>query len=428
MTSETSPAQTGPSTRDGGRQPRITIQRQQNGDTRVDLMDGERSLSRLWVIPLTIRIGAATVRMDGIGGVGTEEDCRNRGYSRRVLEATVDWMRQGDAGLSMLYGIPNFYPKFGYATAGPDHLIELKRLGDPAVLPAGWCVRPCAAADLPAARRLYEQNSALGVGAAVRAPEAHGWSRLATPDPKHPHDCRVIEGPEGQVRAYAWRARWHWYVGILERQHPDALILSEVMADGPASADAVLAACRQWAVEEPAARPEPVAKVLIAVPPEGPVAAGAMRQAALFLQSYSPCGGSMARVLSVGRLLEALRPELARRLQAVGSPFAGTLRFQTDLGGATLVVTGDGVTVEATNDSDALSTEMPPARRPTRAGGAESLVIRLPQSTLARLALGVFPPEDLLDRLGQPVDGRTQEMIRTLFPRRHPHMYLPDRY
>src|SRR5262249_10763087 len=100
-----------PPDRPGGPEPGIKIQRTPDGSTRVDLMDGERSVSRLWVIPLTIRIGAATVRMDGIGGVGTEEDCRHRGYSRRVLEATVDWMRRGDAALSMLYGIPNFYPK-----------------------------------------------------------------------------------------------------------------------------------------------------------------------------------------------------------------------------------------------------------------------------------------------------------------------------
>ena len=57
----------------------------------------------------------------------------------------------------MLYGIPNFYPKFGYATAGPEHFIELTRLTDPAVLPA---VERVAAVVL--------QGSAVVLRAAVR--------------------------------------------------------------------------------------------------------------------------------------------------------------------------------------------------------------------------------------------------------------------
>jgi hypothetical protein len=424
VTSEPSTSKTEPATTAGGGELRFAIQTQQNGDTRVDLMDGERSVSRLWVIPLTIRIGSATVRMDGIGGVGTEEECRNRGYSRRVLDATVDWMRQGDAALSMLYGIPNFYPKFGYATAGPDQFIELTRLAESAVLPAGWRFRPFTAADLPAVRRLYEQMSSLGVGAAVRAPEAHCWSRLTTPDPKHPDDCRVIEGPDMQVRAYAWRARWHWYAGILERQHPAALVLGEVIADGPASADAVLAACRQWAAEESAARPEPVEKVLLSLPPEGPVAAAAMRQSARFVQSYAACGGSMARVLDLGRLLEALTTEFMIRLDEAGCSFTDTLLLRTDLGDVALVIAVEGIFVIRGDPSGSPDFQGTMTHR----SRLKPLEVRLPQSILARLALGAFPPGDLLGRLEEPVGEEAAGVIETLFPLRHPHMYLPDRF
>src|SRR5690242_20576154 len=100
--------------------PQIAFEQQPGGDTRAALRIDGHAVSGLWVVPFTLRIGAATVRMDGIAGVGTETEHRRRGYSRRVLEATVRWMQQGDAPLSMLYGIPDFYPKFGYATAGPD--------------------------------------------------------------------------------------------------------------------------------------------------------------------------------------------------------------------------------------------------------------------------------------------------------------------
>ena len=115
-------------------------------------MLGERIVSWLWIVPFTLHIGKATVRMDGIGGVNTEEDCRHRGYSRRVLEATVARMKQGDAALSMLYGIPHFYPKFGYTTAGPDHFISLSRVTEATSLPGGWRVRPFTPADMPVVR------------------------------------------------------------------------------------------------------------------------------------------------------------------------------------------------------------------------------------------------------------------------------------
>src|SRR5437867_873767 len=103
--------------------------------TRADLMIDGGSISRLWIVPFRIRIGAAAVRMEGIGGVGTDDEYRNRGYSRRVLEATVERMLAGEAAVSMLYGIANFYPKFGYATAGPDHLLSLRLDASPTVLP-----------------------------------------------------------------------------------------------------------------------------------------------------------------------------------------------------------------------------------------------------------------------------------------------------
>jgi GNAT superfamily N-acetyltransferase len=396
---------------------RLLIEAESGRDTKVHLVDGERTVSWLWIVPFTLRIGAATVRMDGIGGVGTEEDCRKRGYARRVLEAAVEQMRRDDAALSMLYGIPHFYPKFGYATAGPDQFIELTRLSDPAALPPGWRVRSATPADLPAVRRLYEQNTATGVGCAVRSATASPWRRLEQPKPEDGDDCRVVEDHERQVRAYAWRARWHWYVGSLERGQPEAMVIAEVMADGPAAADAVLAACRQWSAEESASVSQPLERVVLPLPPEGPVAAAAMRQSARSVHRYVPCGSSMARVLDVGRLLQVLQPELALRLEAAGSRFTGTLRLETEIGAAALTITPDGVTVAPTDLS-----------RDDRGGPGERLELYLPQAELARLALGVFPPGDILARLEQPPDEETRRLVEILFPLRHPHMYLPDRF
>lgn len=396
-------------------QPRVTFTRQKDErSTRVDALLNGRSVSHLWVVPFCIRVGAATVRMDGIGGVGTEEEYRKRGYARRVLEAAVRWMQQGDAAISMLYGIRDFYPKFGYATAGPDHFLYLRELSSDVSLPAGWRVRPFTLEDMPAIRGLYERNTARAVGAAVREESGPTWSALASAAENPEQDvCRVIEDPAGRIAAYAWRAKHHWYTNLLEREDPDSMVIGEVMADSPPAADAVLVACRQWAMEESAQRSAPIKHVLLPLAPEGPVAAAARQQNAALTQLYSRCGGSMARVLNVQRLLRSLTPELNERLRSVAFTFSGTLHLKTDLEDVALRITPEGVCVEET---------LTPARQET------VLTAHLPQTVLARLALGAFPPDDLLARLDNPPEPDAQRLLEILFPPRHPHMFLPDRF
>src|SRR3954462_11245197 len=104
---------------------RILTVNQPSGTREVLLyLDGQH-VSRVVIIPMLMRIGAAVLRMDGVGGVETVEALRNRGYSRRVMEAVVEQIKAGDASLSTLFGIQDFYQKFGFDTAGPELTVIL---------------------------------------------------------------------------------------------------------------------------------------------------------------------------------------------------------------------------------------------------------------------------------------------------------------
>jgi hypothetical protein len=380
--------------------------------TRAEVLEAGQPISRLQIVRSRLRIGAATVPMDGIADVFTEPGHRRRGLGRRLLEATVAHMRGGDAALTMLYGIPDFYHRFGYVTTGPEHRLYLTRLDQPVAFPDGWTARPLVAADIPAVRRLYATATDAVSGAAARAEDSWIWARLAgsvAPGPPETdgwEGCQVLVAAGGGVEGYIWRGRGFWYTDMVQRQHPEDLALAEAVAAGPDAARAALAHCRRWALAAAAARGRPVQRVILGLTPEGEVARAAARQDATFEQRFEATGGSMARVLHTGRLLTALNPELARRAAGAGLPGL-TLACETEEGAARVTLPGA---------SGAPATPQ------------DTVSLRLPQGVLARLALGVYPASELAGELDPPPDARQRDVLEALFPRRHPHMYWLDRY
>jgi hypothetical protein len=119
----------------------------------------------------------------------------------------------------------------------------------------------------------------------------------------------------------------------------------------------------------------------------------------------------MARVLDTRRLLVSLQPELSRRLAEAHSSFQGMVRVVTEVGDAILHIDGGRVRIEDAGPSV-----------------GEAIVCRLPQTTLARLAMGTYPPDDLLARMEHPVDERLAELWGMMFPRRPAQIFLADRF
>ena len=413
--------------RDVAADTRITIVKQPSGTSEVRLRLGDKQVSRVVIIPMLMRIGAAVVRMDGVGGVDTDEGSRYRGYARRVMETVVAQIKAGDAALATLFGIQDFYQKFGFDTAGPEHTVIVPHADEPPPsLPAGWQFRSLGVADLPAVMALYHINTRRATGALVRhdagdsATETErlagagsdarrigmrAWNRLhkLVTDPGD-DACRVLLDASGQIAAYAWFGA-NWWMGVRRRDLPRAFHLAEGMARDAESADALLSACRLWA-DSTGSNYDSVA---LAIPPEGPVASAAAYEGGEMRAVYTRGGDFMGRVLDAGRLMQQLLPELTLRVQAARQPFQGHLTFATDEGEATIVISPDGVEVAGGRNGDAL-------------------VVALPQSALARLCIGGFDPEDVLMRLPKPPDPALRSLLCLLFPRRRPHIYPMDRF
>lgn len=381
----------------------VTLTPQADGrSTRVELWVDGHSVSGCWIVSQRIRIGRAVVRMDGIGGVGTEQEHRNRGYAREVLETAVRRMEAGDAGLSMLYGIPNFYEKFGYVQAGPEYFIELRpeRLGS---VPPGWQCRMATLDDMPALRRVYEKATADAVGAAVRTDACYAWRRLQERLVEGREDvCAVAVSPSGVVRGYARRGEGYWAVEVLERDHPEWWFPGEAIAADADAAAAVLSGCIPMLGRAAGVWPKNTA---LAAPHDSVLAEVATRWGQQLRRVELSSGGSMARIVSLGRLFEQLSPELERRLRDAGKALAAPVVIATER---------EAVRLEQVNGSLRVCPYVTPA------GSGAAPEWRTAATHLVRCVLGVDVPSGL--------DGPLGEVLAVLFPARCPHMYLPDRY
>jgi GNAT superfamily N-acetyltransferase len=383
----------------------IRITAEANGWTKVALMIGDQDVSRTFIVPMTLRIGEAAVRMDGIGGVGTEEEHRNRGYSRRVLEAAVEHMKRGEAPLSTLYGIQNFYPRFSYSTVGSEPTLRLLHVDRERDLAPGTGSRPGRAVDLPRIRTLYDDGTRDAVGAVIREDSGVAWRQMMTSLSEDRDDVLVVTDEADEVVAYAWRAPECWWMQSWERRDPAPLKIAEAFAVSPRAADSLLAASRAWAASRGQSTVE------FAMPATGHLGMAAMLQDTVTSQLHHRDAEFMGRSTGVHDLMTALAPELSRRWRAMRTAWRGMLQIRTEDDGVDLAIDDEDVTVlDAASDADA----------------AETLVIEMSCGTIARLALGAFEPEPLLARAGTSPD--VSEVLAVLFPRRDGYIFPADRF
>jgi|GEM_PF-2894399 len=81
---------------------------------RVCFVNG-KAVSAVEIFDRTVRYGSSSIRMAGIGSVGTHPDHRRAGYSIEVLKDTVHAMRDQGYDFSLLWaGVPNHYRRMGW--------------------------------------------------------------------------------------------------------------------------------------------------------------------------------------------------------------------------------------------------------------------------------------------------------------------------
>lgn len=347
--------------------------------TRLELCIEDKTVSGLRVFRRDLRIGDRVVRCGGIGDVGTPREHRMKGYARQVLEASIEFMRDKGFHLSALYGIPDFYTRWGFAPALPECRVTLKTR-DAELAPARLPVRPMGPEDAKSVGALYAACNATRTGTVVRPEDWSGFKR--GPGWTSRVGAFVVEDA-GEVAGYAMYGQDAWSCEIGEVGYRDSSVWSTILAE-----TARIAWDRR------------LEQLTFLGPPDDSFFTYCRRYGCSLNLSYPRNAHGMARVIDQDALIETLAPLLRRRAAKAGVTLSGSLVFQTDLGRTRLSLGSDG----------------------------DSLQVRLPQWALAQLVLGYRDIHDVLFETEAHADPRALPVLEAFFPVGFPYTYCADRY
>jgi GNAT superfamily N-acetyltransferase len=360
----------------------------QDGATKLILVVDGEAVSWLWVIDYEMRIGSAVMKMGGIAGVWTEEKHRLKGYASKVLNASIEFMKEEGYDVSLLFGIPNFYHRFGYATVLPRYTAEIDMRNIPSSSPR-FRMEPYDDRFREAVLGIYQENNKGRTGTIVRSKErwggfSHGneWSSKALP-------YVLLDGEE--VVAYFVIDSKEPMVIELGYKKPDKEIFS-----------AILSQIRQFSEE----RESPIFK--FSLPPDFLFTEFCQRYDLRLNIEFPENRDGMGRVINIITFLYKLQDVFRSRIGY--NSVEGILIIETEIG---------EVPFDIKKDTVFFMPFLPPS----------GWRLKIPQAKLMQLAMGYRTIDELL--LDEDVSLEGEEalpILRKLFPKQFPFFWPADRF
>ncbi|MCL5998859.1 MAG: GNAT family N-acetyltransferase [Chloroflexi bacterium] len=261
-----------------------------------EMLVDDQLVSWLTIIDYQMRIGSAVVRMAGIGGVETHHKHRMQGHMRVLFEDTVQYMLAQGYDISMLFGIPNFYPKFGYAVClpWPKATVQTRdaELAQTEAVPCN--MRPVGPDDLSAIIDLYNQRNASRTCSLVRTAEYFkGFTKGTGWDTRT--EAITLEDGQGGFAGYAAWDKSDQTVNVVE-----------VESISPSFYPALLYEFARQAIARRCGH------ITLFMPPDHPFAQFVQRYGCEWSIKYMRHSDGMMRILNQASLIEKITPELKR--------------------------------------------------------------------------------------------------------------------
>ncbi len=333
----------------------------------------------------TIRLGESRLKMGGLGWVTTAPRYRNSGVCTRLMEDALRYMREHRYHVSMLFGIPNFYHRFGYATTLADYAVTVDALELANVRGTGLRVRNAKPGDIPAIQKIHAANDS-GVACSLLRSAAHltnGWENFQR--------ARVFTTARGKVVGY-----------LSSREDRTQLLVREAGVIDPRTYADVLQLCAALAHEYC------VGQIQFSIPPDDALA----RQLLAFKSTHETRfvreEGGMMRFVDLGEALESLIAEWEDLLTR-----SALLDAQCEV---TLLVGGEPYRIRAHRGAIDIAQQ---SGRNKFSVTAEELI---------QLATGYAYIDGVLLAKRRLLTEEARRLLRALFPKRNPYVWTCDRF
>ena len=358
--------------------------------------EDEERVSVLGLREYRMRFGSAQLKLGGICAVGTREEHRNKGYSRRVMEHSTEYMIENGFDVAMLFGIPDFYHKFGYATVLPETWVEFDTK-DVGAAVSTYQIRKFDMEDAPQVLALYAANNAERVGTLVRDP----WKGFMMPGGfGMDADPYVVLNEVGQVIGYFVCGG----LDVIRNMMEENCILCDIGFQDRTIFETVV---RFFADSVDHAG---VSQIRCSMPADHPFAIFCRRYGCR-TNTYNPKNHlGMMRIINQSSTLKRITGELEKRLQHSTqlSKWSGKILIASDLGQDCLEI--DQSRVAHTNNK------------------ANAFHFEILQEKLIQLIMGRRSIEDLAVEPDVSVSKEIVPVLDTLFPLGQPHVWWPDRF
>ncbi len=342
------------------------------------VLDG-RVVSYIKIVPKRMYLGRALLKMAGVAGVSTDPDHRRKGYNRALFRDTIEFIRKDGYDLSILYGIPDYYHRYGYESVMTGHIVTMTPREEWAGAAAPHKRSVVTRSDMDQIRRLCNAQARHRDGNCLR-------NRMHKP-------ARGVKITDGRGRIVAYAA-WREENGII--------FVPDAAARGPAAAVELLRAL--WRV----AWREMAGQINVDLPPGYPLTDAMLPRGATYRRQFRHNAGCMGLILDLSALARKMQPEWARlagRSELAGKRFA----LRLAVGDETLSISGG-------------------AKGVTTAVGRARAASRATPPRFLQMLLGYRAISELADDSDVRFTKKDLRALEVLFPERRTHILGPDRF
>ncbi len=333
----------------------------------------------------TIRIGEARLRMGGFGCVTTAREHRRRGIISLVMDDAMKYLRDHGHHAAMLFGIPDFYHRWGFATALAEHSAAMDIREAEAAADVPFRMRGAKPGDIPVMQKMHAANDQETACSLIRT-AAHMTSRW-----DRWRNVHVLLNTQGRVIAYFRGAR----VGA-------EYVVDEAGVSGHEACGAVLRSAARLA------HGECVGRMKFLAPPSHPLIRHLLAYRADHDMRTDRDGGGMVALVNVPEAMESMIPEWESRLRQ--SPLAG------ESAEVTLLLDRQPWRVRARRGA----VDVTP--------GAGRNKVSLSAAELVQVFTGYRHLEEVLQSRRRIITAEGMALLAALFPKRVPYVWMMDRF